>query len=32
MPLASFERTTRLSMLAIVGSNVSPRATVTVLL
>ena len=32
MPFASRERTMRLSMLAIVGSKDSPRATMTVLL
>ena len=31
MPLGSLERTTRLSMFAIVGSNDSPRTTATLL-
>ena len=32
MPLASFDRTTRCSIAGIVASNVSARATFTVLL
>jgi hypothetical protein len=31
MPFASFERTTRLWMFSIVGSNDSPRTTATLL-